>query len=90
MKTQISSKTIRRSVALPEILIIEAIQFSDPHYKNNVNRLITTALKEFVENHKRLQFEKAMENMAQDVEVRKVCGSIENEFSNTEEDGLVS
>ena len=79
MSVSYVSKTIRRSVALPPLLVRDALSVADPDLKHNVNRLVTVALREFVENHKRKEFEGAMERMAKDPAIQKESSKITEE-----------
>lgn len=88
MSNKQNLRVVRRSVALPGALIREAISLAAPELRTNVNRLVTTALKEFVERRKRLNFAAAMEKMSRDPAIRKECKAISDEFSFAERDGL--
>jgi hypothetical protein len=81
-------KTVRRSVALPRRLIDEASAVAPPELSQNLNRLVTVALQEFVAKRKAQAFEDAMAQMAADPAIRSECIAIEREFSATEADGL--
>jgi len=56
-KTQ--AKTIRRSFALSRQLIDEALSVNTPGEPSNLNKLVTIALQEYVNNKKRKEFEKS-------------------------------
>jgi hypothetical protein len=81
-------KTIRRSFALPSKLIDEVLSVSTIAEQSNLNKLVTVALQEYVNNKKRREFEKSMLEMANDPEILRECGVIEKEFKQTEMDGL--
>ena len=66
MKTQRNTRTVRRSVALPEELAAEAIFVAPAELKKNFNRLVLLALSEFVANRKNEAFAQALEQMAAD------------------------
>jgi len=53
-----------------------------------LNRLVTTALREYVDAHRRKSFEKAMEEMAEDPAIQQELCAIEQELAETEGDGL--
>jgi hypothetical protein len=81
-------KLVRRSFALPGRLIDEAIAVADNELKHNLNKLVTVALQEYVETHKRKEFERAMAQMGNDPQVLTACGAIQQDFEGTELDGL--
>lgn len=81
-------KTIRRSFALPRKLIDEAVTMSTKAEKANLNKLVTIALQEYIDNRKRREFETAMQAMGNDPEVLRECQGIERDFAQTEMDGL--
>lgn len=83
-------KTVRRSVALPRNLLTEAQACARPELKSNVNRLVTIALMEFVENRKRFQFEEAMAQMAADPQIKQEIRQINKDFIASELDGLAN
>jgi len=83
-------KTVRRSVALPRHLVEEASAVAPPELRQNLNRLVTVALKEFAAKRKTRAFEEAMAQMATDQAIRMECAAIEREFSTAETDGLTS
>ena len=88
MNNKSQSKVVRRSVALPGLLVNEAIRVAAPELRSNMNRLVITALKEFVERRKRLHFNAAMEKMSRDPAIRKECQAISEDFISLEEDGF--
>lgn len=88
MSNKNPAKVIRRSVALSGTLLHEALRVAAPELKNNVNRLVTTALKEFVEKRRRREFETAMEKMSRDPAIRRECRSISDGFLHAEKDGI--
>ena len=83
-------RTIRRSVALPRDLIEEASAVAPPELSENLNRLVTVALREFAARRKERAFEEAMAQMAADPAIRRECSAIEKDFSIAEADGLTS
>jgi len=54
----------------------------------NVNRLMNTALEEFIQRRRQREFELAMAEMAADPAVRKECSRIRRQFCTTDMDGL--
>jgi hypothetical protein len=61
MKAHKKSKSIRRSVALPESLATEAMAVAPDEPKKNFNRIVVLALTEFVAARKREAFAKSTE-----------------------------
>ena len=87
-RTTQSKSTVRRSVVLPAELLEEVLSCSQSEPRRNVNRLVVTALEEFVARRRRLQFEQAMQEMAADPQIRKECENIGEFFRAAESDGL--
>jgi len=88
MKSEISPKTIRRSVALPYKLIEEVLTVAPPELRENLNRLVTVALQDFVIQRKKRSFEESMAQMAADPAIRTECAVLSKEFAIAEVDGL--
>jgi hypothetical protein len=88
MKTQAKPKTVRRSVALPRQLVEEASALAPPELRQNLNRLVTVALRDFAARQKARAFEEAMARMARDPDIRKALSTITEDFATTESDGL--
>jgi len=88
MKSEHSPKTIRRSVALPYKLIEEVRTVAPPELRENLNRLVTVALQDFVTQRKKRSFEESMAQMADDPAIRKECAVLSEEFVIAEGDGL--
>jgi hypothetical protein len=88
MKASKASKSIRRSVALPESLATEAMAVAPDEQKKNFNRVVVLALTEFIAARKRKAFAKSMEMMAADREVVSECAVIQAGLQETEMDGL--
>jgi hypothetical protein len=88
MKVRNRSRIIRRSVALPKSLVDEVTAFAPADARNNLNRLVTIALKEFAARQKARAFEEAMARMAADPAIRGESASISREFMVCESDGL--
>lgn len=83
-----SPATLRRSFALPRQLVEAARELSDPDLRDNLNRLVTVALDEYVARRKRAQFKAEMARMAADPEIQRELAKIEVEFAGAEMDGL--
>ena len=88
MKSRKLSRTVRRSVALPQEVIEEARAVAPKELKDNLNRLVIVALKEFAAENRKKSFEKTVAQMAADPAIRKECASISKDFGPAEEDGL--
>ncbi|MFY9270734.1 MAG: hypothetical protein WAO55_13410 [Candidatus Manganitrophaceae bacterium] len=88
MKTKTVSKTIRRSVALPRDLIERVTRVAPPESAQNLNRLVTVALEEFVARRQQETFEAAMTEMAADPGIQKESVAISKVFSGADADGL--
>jgi hypothetical protein len=88
MQTQKSTRTVRRSVALPEELAAEVIFVAPPELKKNFNRLVLLALSEFVANRKNEAFAQALAQMAADPCIVAELTAISCAFSEAETDGL--
>ena len=82
------AKTIRRSVALPREIVEEALALAPSELRNNLNRLVITALQEYVARQKALGFEEAMAQMAADPVIQSASRVISREFEPAEADGL--
>lgn len=88
MKAKVSTKTVRRSVALPRQLIEDVSAAAPPELRHNLNRLVTVALQEFAARRKARAFEAAMAQMAADPAFQAECASISRSFAIAEADGL--
>ena len=88
MKSAIPPKIVRRSVALPYKLIEEVCAVAPPALRENLNRLVTVALQDFVKERKKQSFEESMAQMAADPAIRKECAILSKEFAISEADGL--
>lgn len=82
------SPIVRRSVALPEQLVQEALSWAPPEAAGNLNRLVAESLAEFIAQKKARAFEEAVAAMATDPAIRKECAVIADEFACAELDGL--
>ena len=83
-----SSRVIRRSFALPGNLLEEANALAPKAIQGNANRLVRTALEEFVAQRRRTQFAEEMARMAVDPQIIKASRAITEEFLPAESDGL--
>ena len=81
-------ETVRRSVALPRDIVEEARAVAPAELRDNLNGLVVTSLREYVEHRRARAFEAAMEQMGRDPAVRAECRRIEQEFAATGADGL--
>lgn len=63
MSKKAQVKTVRRSFALSSKLIDEALMVDTEAKSINLNKLVTIALQEYVNNKKRREFEKLMQAM---------------------------
>jgi len=88
MKAKGSTRTIRRSIALPRELVQEVEAIAPFNLKGNFNRLVSVALQRFASQRRAEAFEEAMSRMAADPSIRAECAAISREFLTTESDGL--
>ncbi len=88
MKAKLSTRIIRRSVALPPELVQEVEAIAPPNLKGNFNRLVSVALQRFASQRKAEAFEEAMSRMAADPSIKAECTAISKEFLASESDGL--
>ena len=80
--------TSRRSVSVPRQLLKEASAFAPKELRQNLNRLVTVALKEFSARQRERAFAEAMARMAADPAIRRVCAGLTKEFASAESYGL--
>ena len=80
--------TVRRSVSLPPDLVAEAVESAPQALKGNFNRLIRTALEEYIETRKARAFADQMRAMAADPDVQREITTINKEFRRADADGL--
>jgi len=66
MKRGKMAATVRRSVALPGELVRDAAAVAEPDLKDNLNRLVIVALREYVRRRREGEFDRAMADMAAD------------------------
>lgn len=86
MKAQ-TSKTVRRSIALPRSLENEVKKLARED-RSNVNRTVLTALDEFVRRRRNREFQRLMDEMGSDPEIQKASSNISRAFAATDSDGL--
>lgn len=79
---------IRRSIALPRTLVDEVTSVAPPPLRGNFNRLVSTALRDFIQAQRAGAFERSMQEMAADPEIQAECRAIARDFAHTELDGL--
>lgn len=87
-KAQGSAGSVRRSVVLSARLLKEVERTAPAAMRGNFNRLVRTALEEFVRRRDEAEFAEAMARMARDPAIRAECRAIEAEFRPAEPDGL--
>ena len=88
VKHPIRLRTVRRSVALPGTLVEELSALAPAELRDNWNRLVTVALREYAARRRALAFESQMAAMAADPGIRAECARIAREFSVADLDGL--
>lgn len=88
MPVKPATRRIRRSVALPRQLGEEASAFAPKELRQNLNRLVTAALKEFSARQRERAFAEAMARMAADPAIQRVCAGVAKEFASAESGGL--
>jgi len=79
---------VHRSFSIPGDLVDQALKAAPSELGDNLNGLVTLALREFVESRKRASFDKAMSEMAADPALRKQSAQIAKDFESSELDGL--
>ena len=85
-----AAKSVRRSFVIPSKLIDEVLSLDAADKTMNLNKLVTIALQEYVDNKKRREFEKSMLAMGTDPDILRECASINEDFTATETDGLAT
>ena len=83
-----SATTIRRSVALPRVLVEEVLALAPRELRKNFNRLVITALDEFAKEQRARRFRQEVAAMAKDPQVRSDCAAISKAFASADRDGL--
>jgi len=74
MKSPRAARThvVRRSVALPARLVEQVSEAAPPEFRGNLNGIVRTALEEYLRTREREAFDREMERMAADPQVRRV------------------
>ena len=80
--------TVRRSFALPARLVEEVREAAPEDGPKSLNAVVRVALEQFVARRREEEFAEAMERMAADPQVRRLCRKLDREFRCTEMDGL--
>ena len=80
--------SIRRSVSLPPDLVAEAVKSAPPGLKGNFNRLVRTALEEYIRSRRARAFAEQMQAMAEDPDIQREVTAINREFAQADADGL--
>lgn len=88
MTHKVTSRTIRRSVALPRQVVDEAIALAPPELRKNLNRLVIVALQEFARRQRSRAFEEAMARMAADPAIQRECAVLNTGLAAADADGL--
>ncbi len=73
---------------MPRKLVDEALSVSTKTESPNLNKLVTIALEEYIENKRRKKFEEQMVEMGCDPQILQECSAINTDFASTELDGL--
>ncbi len=79
---------VRRSVSLPQDLVAQALESAPQALKRNFNRLVRTALEEYIEARKASAFAEQMRAMAADPDVQREITTINREFRHADADGM--
>jgi len=82
------STTVRRSIAGPRELFEELLALAPPAERKNMNRVILTAIRRYIDELKGRAFAEEMARMAADPEIKREVKAIGREFRATEMDGL--
>lgn len=88
LKAKSKSNVVRRSFALPKNVVLEAARLAPPELRGNWNRLVRTALEQFIIQRKRQRFAEGMAEMAKDPQAMAIDRQISEEFSVADADGL--
>jgi metal-responsive CopG/Arc/MetJ family transcriptional regulator len=83
-----ATRVVRRSVALPRRLVEQVSEAAPEYLRGNVNAIVRTALEEYVRNREREAFEREMEAMAADPQVRAVNEEIFRSFASLDGEAL--
>ena len=82
------TSTVRRSVSLPHDLVAKAMESAPRDLKNNFNRVVRTALEEYIKAAKDRAFAEQMRAMAADPDVQREITAINRGFKHADADGL--
>lgn len=88
LKQKPMSSVVRRSVVLPKTLVQEAVAVAPPGLRGNWNRLVRTALEQYVDELRERRIDEQITEMGKDPHVLADCRRINKEFSQTDADGL--
>lgn len=88
LKERRESSVIRRSVALPKVLVEEAASVAPPELRGNWNRLVRTALELYVDGLRERRIDQEMIEMGKDPHILAECRRINDEFAQTDADGI--
>ena len=88
MKTKRKLTVLRRRFALPRQIVEEAARLAPPELKGNWNRLVQTALEQFIIQRKRQRFAEGIAEMAKDPQAMATDRKISEEFSVADADGV--
>ena len=88
LKAKRGSSVVRRSFALPKQVLEEAERLAPPDLRGNWNRLVRTALEQFIIQRKRQRFAEGMAEMAKDPQALEENRRISEEFSAADHDGV--
>ncbi len=88
VKSKRRSNVVRRSFALPRRVVEEAAALAPAEMRSNWNRLVRTALEQFIIQCKRERFAEGMARMAKDPQAMAVNREVSEDFSAADNDGL--
>lgn len=88
LKAKPSSSVVRRSVALPRLLVEEAAAAAPPELRDNWNRLVRTALELYVEERRERLIDDRILEIGKDPHVLADVRRINADFAQTDADGL--
>lgn len=88
LKPKRMSSVVRRSFALPKQILEEAAKLAPPELRGNWNRLVRTALEQFIIHRKRQRFAEGMAEMAKDPQAMAIDRRISEDFSVADADGI--
>jgi len=82
------TRSVRRSVSLPPDLVETALSSAPPGLRDNFNRLVRTALEDYVRARKAQALAEEMRAMAADPSIRQEIAAIGRDFALADSDGL--